>query len=224
MIVQVALVTAIGMAVGGILLAVSCLFSRVSSRLGVPVLLLFLIIGMLAGSEGPGGIWFDRFDIAYIFGTLALVVILFSGGLDTPLARARAVFGPASVLATVGVVGVAAMTSVGARLLGLPWPEALLVGAIVSCTDAAAVFAVLGGLPLRRRVSLTLELESGLNDPVAIILTLAAAASLIGTDTIGWLLVPQMIGQLLIGGLFGVGIGYLGRLLLRRVRLSTPAL
>jgi len=216
--------TAVALAAAGCLLAVSGWMSRLSHRIGVPVSLLFLIIGMLTGSDGFGGVDFDRFDIAYAFGTLALVVILFSGGLHTKVGAARAVLAPAGVLATVGVLGVAALTALGARLCGLPWDEALLVGAIVSSTDAAAVFSVLEGVPLRRRVGLTLEMESGLNDPVAVILTTAMADNLVGRATLSWALAPQMLGQLVIGALLGAAIGGAARWLIPRARLSTPAL
>jgi cell volume regulation protein A len=216
--------TSAALAIAGLLLVTSCLFSRVGSRLGVPVTLLFLIIGMIAGSDGPGGIWFDNYDTAYFFGTSALVVILFSGGLNTPLPLIRTALAPAAVLATVGVVGVAGLAGIGAHWLGLDWPEALLVGAIVSSTDAAAVFAVLDGVPLRRRVGLTIELESGLNDPVAVILTLAAAGAAAGGAALSWALLPQMVAQLAIGGVLGVGIAFIGRFALTRAQLSTAAL
>jgi cell volume regulation protein A len=215
---------AVALAVVGALLLVSSLLSRVGSRLGVPVSLLFLVIGMLAGSDGPGGIWFDRFDVAYLTGTAALVIILFAGGLNTRLDELRGVLAPAGVLATLGVIGIAGLVAAGAHVLGLEWSEALVVGAIVSSTDAAAVLALLDGVPLRRRVAQTLEAESGLNDPVAVILTTAAAGNLAGTATADWRIVVDMIVQLVVGGLLGVGIGVAGRWLMRRVHLSTPAL
>lgn len=216
--------TAAVLAVGGGLLLVSSLTSRVGHRLGVPVSLLFLIVGMLAGSDGPGGIWFDRFDVAYGVGTAALVVILFAGGLNTNLQHVRNALPAAVVLATVGVVGIAGLTALGAHALGLSWAEALLVGAIVSSTDAAAVFAVLGGVPLRRRVSLTLELESGLNDPVAVILTTAATLNLVGSAAPPLALAGDIVIQLAIGAVAGVLIGLFARGTVRHVRLSTPAL
>ena len=212
------------LALSGLLLLASSLLSRVGSRLGLPVSLLFLVIGMLAGSDGPGGIWYDRFDLSYACGTTALVVILFAGGLNTNLADVRRAAAPAAVLATVGVIGIAALTALGAHLLGLTWPEAMLFGAIVSSTDAAAVFSVLDGVPLRRRVARVLELESGLNDPVAVILTTAATLNLAGETLPAWRFGVDILQQLVVGLVLGVAVGALARWLLRHVRLSTPAL
>jgi potassium/hydrogen antiporter len=218
--------TAILLATFGALMIVSVLFSRASERIGVPVALIFLIIGMAAGSEGVLGIPFDDFAFAFRLGTVALVMILFDGGLNTPLSAIRQGVRPAALLATAGVVGTAALVAVGARLLGLPWEVALLIGAIVSSTDAAAVFAVLrgSGLQLKRRVGITLEMESGLNDPVAIILTMALTANLIAPGALGWGLLINIPLQLAIGGALGVGIGISGRTLLQRFRLSVGGL
>lgn len=216
--------TAVALLVGGALLGVCCLLSRLTTRFGIPIALIFLAIGMLAGSDGPGGIPFDRFDLAYIFGTLALVVILYAGGFNTSISRVRGAIGPASVLATIGVVGIAAMTALGAHLLGLPWNEALLVGAIMSSTDAAAVFAVLQGVPLRRRVGLTLELESGLNDPVAVILTTAATLHLTLPGDVHLPILGAIAYQLAIGAAVGIGGGIIGQALLRRTQPATAAL
>ncbi len=221
---DVAALTGWILALGGLLLLVSSLLSRLGNRIGVPVSLLFLIIGMIAGADGPGGIWYDRFDVSYACGTTALVVILFAGGLNTNLAQIRSAVAPAAVLATVGVVGIAAVTAFGAHQLGMVWPEALLFGAIVSSTDAAAVFSVLDGVPLRHRVARILELESGLNDPVAVILTTAATLNLAGEALPAWRLGTDIVLQLVIGGALGIAAGTAARWLLRNVRLSTPAL
>jgi cell volume regulation protein A len=139
------LATAIFLATVGILLAVSVLFSRTTERFSLPVALLFLVIGMLAGSEGIGGIAFENYGFAFRLGTAALVFILFDGGLNTSLSAVQEAIRPAGVLATAGVIGTAALTGLAAHLLGFDWPAALLLGAIVSSTDAAAVFAVLRG-------------------------------------------------------------------------------
>jgi potassium/hydrogen antiporter len=149
------------------------LSSRASERLPIPVPLIFLIIGMLAGSEGIGRVAFDNYQVAFRIGVAALVLILFDGGFNTPAAAMRRHLAPAAVLATAGVAGTAAVLAVAAHLLGLAWPTALLLGAVVSSTDAASVFALLrgSGISLKRRVGMTLELESGFNDPTAVILT-----------------------------------------------------
>src|SRR5690606_2072510 len=138
--------TAITLAIFGFLLITSVLFSsRATECVNVPVALIFLAIGMLAGSEGLGGIAFDDYEFVYKLGTVALVLILFDGGLNTPLASVRKVAAPAAVLATLGVIGTATLLAVGAYALGLPLEAAMLLGAVVSSTDAAAVFAVLRG-------------------------------------------------------------------------------
>ena len=210
----------------GLLLAVSALFSRASARAGVPLFLVFLGIGMLAGSEGIGGIDFEDYGFAFRLGTAALVLILFDGGLNTPMASLRAGLRPAAVLATVGVAGTASLVAVGARLLGFAWGPAFLLGAVVSSTDAAAVFSVLrgSGIQLRRRVGTTLELESGLNDPMAMILTMSLTRSLAGGHPIGPRILLEILVQLLVGTACGLGAGFLGRALLRRGRLQAGGL
>jgi cell volume regulation protein A len=125
-------------------MAASVLFSRASHRIGVPIALLFLLIGMLAGSEGIAGIAFDDYRFAFRLGSLALALILFDGGLNTPLAALRRTWAPASVLATVGVVLTALAIAVGA-LVGPRLAAGIVLGAVVPSTDAASVFAVLGG-------------------------------------------------------------------------------
>ena len=153
-----------------------------TSRAGAPLLLVFLSLGMLAGVEGPGGLDFHAMDAAYLFGSLALALILFDGGLGTRLRGLKLVLRPSLMLATVGVLGTTAVTAAAARyLFDLSWVEAGLMGAIVSSTDAAAVLALLGGreLKARPRVVTTLEAESGFNDPVAVILVTAFVEMLV---------------------------------------------
>src|SRR3954469_14162077 len=219
--------TALLLATCGLLLGVSVLFSRASQRTGLPIALLFLIVGMLAGSEGIGGIEFDNYRFAFRIGVVALALILFDGGLNTPLGVLRGVAAPAGLLATVGVAAIAGLTAVGAHFIGLGWPEALLVGAVVSSTDAAAVFSSLrgSGLHLKRRVGVTLEVESGINDPAAIILTTVLTANLL-SPVAGptWRIPAEILVQLVMGAATGFAIGYGGRQLLARLALSTGGL
>lgn len=161
-------------ATGLVLLAVAG--AAATSRAGAPLLLVFLSLGMLAGVEGPGQIDFHAHDQAYLFGSLALALILFDGGLGTRLRGLRMVLRPALSLATLGILLTAGLTAVAAHFLfGLGWVESLLMGAIVSSTDAAAVLALIGNreMQARQRVVTTLEAESGFNDPVAVILVTA---------------------------------------------------
>jgi cell volume regulation protein A len=219
--------TALLLATCGLLLAISVLFSRASQRFGVPIALLFLGVGMLAGSEGIGGIEFSDYKFAFRIGVLALALILFDGGLNTPLNAVRRAAGPAGVLATLGVAGTATLVAVGAHFLGLGWPEALLLGAVVSSTDAAAVFAVLrgSGLQLKRRVSVTLEVESGINDPVAVILTTVLTQNLLTPGAaMGWRIPVEIVVQMVVGAAVGAGVGYGGRYLLSRLALSAGGL
>jgi cell volume regulation protein A len=219
--------TAVLLAIFGALLAVSTLFSRASQRFSVPVALVFLGIGMLAGSDGIGGIAFENYAFAFRIGTVALVLILFDGGLNTPLSAVRDAIRPAGVLATVGVVGTAGLVAAAAHAFHFDWPQALLLGAIVSSTDAAAVFSVLrtSGINLKRRVGTTLEVESGLNDPMAVILTMAMTAHLLQPESaLDWHLAVDVVREIVLGGALGVAIGWGGRLLLGRVRLPAGGL
>lgn len=221
------LATAVVLAVFGTLLVASVIFSRATERLPVPVALVFLIIGMLAGSEGIGRIPFENYALAYRLGTVALVLILFDGGLNTPSRAVRRVAAPAGVLATVGVVGTGALLAVGARQLGLPWSAAMLLGAVVSSTDAAAVFAVLrnSGVHLQRRVGATLEVESGANDPMAVILTVLVTESLLDpAAVVGWHIALTIVTQIGVGGVLGAAIGYGARLMLARTQLAAAGL
>lgn len=218
--------TAVFLMVIGVLAGISVLFSKAADRLGVPIVLLFLVLGMLGGSEGIGGIEFGSYGVAVRLGTMALVLILFDGGLNTSVASIRQVLYPASVLATVGVAATAGLVALFARLLGLTWAEALLLGAVVSSTDAAAVFAVLrgGGLQLQPRLGRTIEVESCINDPMAVILTTSIIQWLTANQPIGWRLLIDIPVQLLVGAGVGLVIGYVGVILLRRARLGTVGL
>ncbi|HEU4642636.1 MAG TPA: potassium/proton antiporter [Gemmatimonadaceae bacterium] len=219
--------TAVFLAISGVLLATSVLFGRASQRLAVPVVLIFLGVGMAAGSEGIGGIAFSNYALAFRLGTIALVFILFDGGLNTPIGALRAAIRPAGLLATAGVAGTAGLVAAAAYALGFSWPHALLLGAIVSSTDAAAVFSVLrgSGISLKRRVGTTLEVESGLNDPLAVILTMALTQHLLAQGSeLGWMLVLEVAREFVVGAVVGAAIGFGGRLLLVRVRLPSGGL
>jgi cell volume regulation protein A len=219
--------TALLLTICGVLLVVSVLSSRASQRIGVPIALFFLVVGILAGSEGIGGIPFSDYRLAFRMGSVALALILFDGGLNTPMEVIRRVWAPAGVLASVGVLLVAGLVAGLAHLGGLGWPEALVLGAIVSSTDAAATFAVLraSGLQLKRRVAATLEVESGVNDPTAVILTTTLTFNLLSPGELG--LSDVLLGiltELLIGAVIGIGAGYAGRSLIGRLQLVTGGL
>jgi cell volume regulation protein A len=219
--------TALLLTTCGLLLAVSVVFSRASLQAGVPIALIFLLIGMLAGSEGVGRIAFEDYRFAFRLGSIALALILFDGGLNTPVGAVRKVWAPAGLLATLGVVLVAALVAAAGRFLGLEWSETLLIGAVVSSTDAAAVFSVLrgSGLHLKRRVGLTLEVESGANDPMAVILTTTLTQNLLHPEYISVIAIAGEIArQLVVGGLVGLAVGYGGRLLLGRLHLASGGL
>jgi cell volume regulation protein A len=221
------LATAVLVTIIGLLLGVSVLFSRASERSGIPVALIFLVIGIIAGSEGLGGIAFESYEAAARLGTLALLLILFDAGLNTPVQSLKKYVIPASVLATVGVVGTALLIAVAAHALGFPWTFALVLGAVVSPTDAAAFFSVLrnSGIHLKRRVGLTLEAESGLNDPMAVILTTLLTTNLLTPGQLnGWHVAGEVVVHIAIGAAFGAGIGFGGRWLLGKVRLAAGGL
>ncbi len=218
--------TALLFAVFGILMGLSALFSRAAQRIGIPVVLVFLVIGMVAGTEGVTGYSFDDFGFAFRIGMAALVLILFDGGLNTPMMSVRQGVRPAAILATLGVVGTALIVAAAAYLLGFGWPEALLIGAIVSSTDAAAVFSLLRGsnIFLKRKVGVTLEIESGSNDPMAVILTISLASAAAGGDGISWWLIMEVVTQLGVGAVLGIAFGHGGRWLLSRARLEAGGL
>jgi cell volume regulation protein A len=221
------LLPAILLAGFGVLLAVSVLFSRASARTGLPLPLLFLSIGMLAGSQGVGGLDFDSYPQAFALGSVALAFILFDGGLNTHWNAVRSVLAPGALLATGGVIATASLMAVGGHLLGLAWSEAWLIGAIVSSTDAAAVFSVLraSGVNLKRRLGITLELESGLNDPVAFILT-GVVIQIVGAQTrVEPLSTAGAVAlQLAVGLAGGAAIGVGARWILQRYTLRPAGL
>ncbi len=213
--------------VAGVLLLIGILSSKISSRVGVPVLVLFLLLGMLAGSEGIGGLEFDNYQLAHGIGTLALALILFDGGLSTQLADVRAVWKPSMLLATVGVLITALVTGLAAYwVLDITLLEGMLLGSIVGSTDAAAVFSILrsGGTGLPKRLQATLEIESGSNDPMAIFLTIGFIEA-IAQPTADWpSLLMLFLSQMVLGGIFGLGMGYAGARLVNRIELGNSGL
>ena len=214
------------MTAAGVLLLAAVLLSPVSQRLGVPIMLVFLAVGMLAGEEGPGGIPFEDYGLSFNLGTLALVLILFDGGLNTSLATLRSAARPSLVLATFGVVVTAALTATGGLLLGLDPAVAVLVGCVVSSTDAAAVFSVLrgGGVRLRGKTAALLEVESGLNDPMAMLLTVVGTEALIAQQTSPGATLGFFVAQLAFGLLGGLAVGCAGRFVLHHARLPVAGL
>jgi cell volume regulation protein A len=199
----------IGILLGALLVLAGIMSSLVAMRFGAPLLLVFLIVGMLAGEAGPGGIKFDDVRATYVVGSIALALILFDGGLRTRFATFRSVMAPAAALATAGVLLTAALTAPVARyLLAMSWTEALLVGAVVASTDAAAVFFLVHarGLRLRPRVGATLEVESGSNDPFAVLLTIILVEFL-AAGSGSWRHVAAMLAE---QAVFGTVIGILG--------------
>jgi cell volume regulation protein A len=209
--------------VGPILILISIAIARFSGNLGVPTMLLFLGIGMLAGSEGPGGIRFDDPGLAQSIGIIALVFILFAGGLDTQWSQVRPALWQATSLATLGVflttLAVGAFLSI---LLNFSLMNGLLLGAIVSSTDAAAVFSVLRSrnISLRGQLKPLLELESGSNDPTAIFLTIGLIQLLTDSNASVGSLALHFIFQMGLGAAFGYGLGKAMVFFLNRLKLA----
>jgi cell volume regulation protein A len=197
------------LAVAGLLL-LSVLGSKVAGRIGVPALLLFVVLGMLTGSDGLGGIEFDDPWLAQSLGVVALAFILFAGGLDTHWHSVRPVLWPAIALSTLGVALTAGLVGwFATAVLGFSWLEGLLLGAIISSTDAAAVFAVLSSrsMALKGRLKPLLELESGSNDPMAIFLTIGLTRLLADPSARPFDLVPMFFLQMALGAALGYGSG-----------------
>lgn len=213
--------------IGAGLVSISILLTPFSTRIGMPVLLLFLGIGMLAGEEGPGGIYFHDLNLSFLAGNLCLAVILLDGGMRTKVQSFRVGLKPALVLATFGVVLTTLIVGIFATwLLQVPLLVGLLMGAIVSSTDAAAVFALLHGrgLQLNERVGATLEIESGSNDPMAIFLTLMLIEFIQSPANQSWLsALLMLVQQFGLGALSGLAGGWLIALMVKRIRL-VPAL
>lgn len=210
-----------------ILLVLSVIASKITDRFGIPALLLFLMIGMLAGSEGIGGIYFDDPKIAQAVGLFSLAIILFSGGLDSDWGVIKPVVAESLVLATLGVVITAGILGYAAHLVfGLSLSEGLLLGSVISSTDAAAVFSLLRGsrIRLQPRISGLLEFESGSNDPMAVFLTVGLIEWLLAPAGGIWPFLILFCKQMAIGAVAGVIVGWAALYMINRLRLGYEGL
>lgn len=213
--------------IGSILLLLSVIAGKTSYKFGIPTLLLFLSIGMLAGSDGIGGIYFDNPEVAQFIGIVSLNFILFSGGLDTSWPSVKPVLKEGLVLSTLGVFLTA--MSIGTFvwfITDFTIYESLLLGSIVSSTDAAAVFSILRGknLALKTNLRPTLELESGSNDPMAYVLTIAFLSLVVNQDKSLLSIIPFFVQQMLIGGLSGFLFGKLSKWIINKIKLDFDGL
>src|SRR4029077_1903738 len=213
----------IAILLGSLLVLAGILSSLVALRFGAPLLLVFLLVGMLAGEGGPGGIKFDNVGAAYLVGSIALALILFDGGLRTRFASFRNVLAPSLVLAALGVLITTLLTAPVAKfVLGLGWIQALLVGAVVASTDAAAVFFLINarGLRLRPRVRGVLEVESGTNDPFAVFLALLLVEILLLGDQTWSHALITFLRDAILGCVIGFVGGQIITLVLNRLTLA----
>ena len=210
-----------------VLLLLSVISSKASSRLGLPTLLLFLVIGMLAGSEGPGGIYFDDPRLTQSLGVVALIFILFSGGLDTKWSEIKPVLWQGLILSTLGVMLTAIIVGYGiASLLGFSLLESLLLAAIISSTDAAAVFSILRSkqIGLKGELKPLLELESGSNDPMAIFLTTSLISLILSPVALPITLLPMFAQQMALGAVCGYFMGKTMAYIINRIQLDYQGL
>lgn len=211
----------------GALLLLSLLASKVGGRLGLPGLLLFLVIGMLAGSDGLGGIAFENYELTQFVGLVALAFILFTGGLETQWRTTRPVLWSGLSLATLGVVLTTAIVGAAAHwLLNLPWGVALLLGAIVAPTDASAVFSVLKerALGLKGKIRPLLEFESGINDPTAVVLVIGLTQAATSPEMSIWSLLGNFASEMVLGGVIGLVLGRLSVWAINHIRLPLEGL
>jgi cell volume regulation protein A len=207
------------------MLIAGVLSTKLSARIGIPALVLFILGGMILGSDISGLVYFDDAWLSQLVGTVALVIILFAGGLQTEWKDLRQVTVPAFSLATVGVLVTVGVTGVITRFaLGLDWPSAMLVGAIVGSTDAAAVFAVIGNQNIPHRLKATLEAESGLNDPMAVFLTVLMLEWIHAGPPNGWAAIGLLLWEMLFGAAAGLFVGWTMKKRLVRLRLGSGAL
>jgi len=213
--------------VTSVLLFLSIVASKISIKLGIPALLLFLLIGILAGSDGPGGIYFDNSKLAQQLGIVGLVFILFAGGFDTKWEEVKQIAFKGLSLATLGILVSTFLVGFFAhKVLNFSWLEGLLLGAIISSTDAAAVFTVLRGknINLKKGLKSLIELESGCNDPLAVFLTVALLQLITGSTSSILELLILFVKQFSIGTALGYGIGKISVLLLKHFKLEYEGL
>jgi cell volume regulation protein A len=213
--------------VGSILLLISVIAGKTSSRFGVPTLIFFLIVGVLAGSEGIGGIHFDNADIAQFIGIVALNFILFSGGLDTDWKKVKHVVWRGVSLSTIGVFVTALSVGIFVHFVfGFDLLIGLLVGSVVSATDAAAVFSILRsrGVKLKGSLGPVLELESGSNDPMAYFLTISLTSIITSGEASGVQLFILFLREFILGAAIGIAMGKIGHWLINKIKLDSEGL
>ncbi len=210
---------------GALLLIIGVVVTKFSSKLGMPSLILFILVGMIMGSDGLGIIFFDNVEYAQLIGIIALVIILFEGGSQTEWPTIKKVLGPSLSLATLGVVLTSAIVGVAAKLIvDLSWTEAFLLGSIVGSTDAAAVFAALKERNIKTKIGATLEAESGTNDPMAVFLTVAFIELVILDEPSYLLLIGSFFWQMGLGLVMGIVLGKIASLSINRINLDSSGL
>src|SRR5690554_5420718 len=213
--------------IGSILLFISIVAGKTSYRFGVPTLILFLSVGILAGSEGIGGIYFNNYNQAQLIGIFALNFSLFSGGLDTQWKSVKPILKQGILLSTLGVLLTAIFLGLFVQqITNFTLYESLLLGAIVSSTDAAAVFSILRGknIVLKSKLRPTLELESGSNDPMAYVLTILLLGLITNPDQPLWKIFPLLLQQMFIGGTAGYLFGRLSKYIINSINLDYDGL
>ncbi len=209
----------------GIFLLSGVMMTKISARVGVPALILFMFLGMLLGSDILGLIHFSSAKTAQMVGVFALIVILFEGGLQTQWKHVRPVLAGSAVLATVGVVITTSIVAIAAHyVLSIGWLESFLLGSIVGSTDAAAVFSVLSGQNIKQKLSSTLEAESGTNDPMAMFLTIVFIEWILMPEISAWSFVGMFLLQMGLGLLFGFGLGFFASKTMNMIKLDAGGL
>ncbi|UAC47835.1 potassium/proton antiporter [Bacillus aquiflavi] len=208
-----------------LLLIAGVITTKFSKRLGVPALVLFIIVGMIAGSDGLGFIYFDNAHFAQLIGIFALVIILFEGGMQTKSSAVKKVAVPAFSLATLGVLLTTAVVALAAKIiLGVDWLEAFLFGSIVGSTDASAVFTVLKDKNIQERLETTLEVESGANDPMAVFLTISFIQLIVADQPNFLFMIGSFIWQMIIGLIIGITFGKMASATINRINLDSSGL